>query len=61
MHNYMRNTVKLGKDHEMKGRQLMSILCPGVTVVKNMEKDRKLKDFYLANDFEKSKSPYTLQ
>jgi len=36
----------------------MGVLCPGA--FKNMEKDRKLKDFHFSNDSEEDKSPHTL-
>ena len=38
----------------MKGHQVTGIFCPGV--VKNMEKDRKLKNFHISNVCEKSES-----
>ena len=42
------------KGHEMKGHQVTGIFCPGV--VRNMEKDRKLKNFHIQNVCEESES-----
>ena len=50
--------MQLEKDREMKGCQDMGILCSGL--VKNAEKDRKLKDFHFSNVCEEGKSPPTL-
>ena len=58
MQNHMRNTMHLGKNHEMKGCKLWAFLCPGV--VKNTEKDTKLNDFHFLNFCEEGKSPYML-
>ena len=50
--------MQLEKDCEMKGHWVMGVLCPGV--VKNTEKNRKLKEFHFLNICEEGKSPRML-
>ena len=54
----MRNTLHLEKDRVMRAAKLQAFLCP--SAVENMEKDRKLKDFYFSSVCEEDESPCTL-
>ena len=51
--------MQFRKVRAMKGCKIMGILCPNA--VKNIEKDRKLKDFHFSSVCEEGESPRTIR
>ena len=51
--------MQFRKVRAMKGYKVMGVLCPNA--VKNMEKDKKLKDFHFPSVCEEGESPCMLR